>query len=77
LHKLRDDYDPTDRTAAMNYLQTHHANGEVVTGLLYLDPAPHDLHSRLNTVKTPLNALRESELCPGSAALEALNAAYR
>jgi len=34
LRKLANDYDATDRIAAMNFLQTHHARGEIVTGLL-------------------------------------------
>jgi 2-oxoglutarate ferredoxin oxidoreductase subunit beta len=38
------DYDPCDRIAASNYVQKHHAMGEVVTGLLYVDPDPSDLH---------------------------------
>ena len=77
LHKLDADYDPTDRIKVMNYLQQHAAKGEVVTGLLYLDPQAHDLHEHLNTVDTPLNQLNAPELCPGSAALERINAALR
>ena len=77
LHKVAADYDPQDRVAAMNYLHTHAARGEVVTGLLYLDPNPDDLHSHLNTVKTPLNALGDRELCPGAKALDAINASLR
>ena len=77
LHKLDADYDPTDRIKVMNYLQQHAAKGEVVTGLLYLDPQAHDLHEHLNTVDTPLNQLNAPELCPGSAALERVNAALR
>ena len=42
----------------MSYLQQHHAKGEVVTGLLYVDPEPEDLHAHLNTVDTPFNQLR-------------------
>jgi 2-oxoglutarate ferredoxin oxidoreductase subunit beta len=38
LRKLHADYDPTDRYAAMSYMHEHQARGEVVTGLLYLDP---------------------------------------
>jgi 2-oxoglutarate ferredoxin oxidoreductase subunit beta len=45
--------------------------------MLYVAPEAHDLHDRLNTVDTPLNRLGEAELCPGAAALEAFNAAYR
>ena len=48
-----------------------------MTGLLYVDPEPHDLHDHLNTVDTPLNALDEAALCPGSAALAKLNASLR
>jgi 2-oxoglutarate ferredoxin oxidoreductase subunit beta len=77
LAKLHADYNPHDRVAAMTYLQQRHAAGEIVTGLLYLDPEPQDIHTHLNTVSAPLNGLDESELCPGSAALEAINGSYR
>ena len=77
LRKLAADYDPTDRIKAMNYLQQHAAAGEVVTGLLYVDPHSSDLHEHLNTVETPLNQLGVRELCPGSAALERINASLR
>lgn len=77
LRKLHADYDPTDRYAAMSYMQVHQARGEVVTGLLYLDPLATDLHTMLNTVDKPLGTLAEAQLCPGSAALEKLNASLR
>jgi 2-oxoglutarate/2-oxoacid ferredoxin oxidoreductase subunit beta len=77
LRKLSADFDPHDRVSALNYLQERQALGEVVTGLLYVDPEPHDLHDHLNTVDVPLNKLNEKELCPGSAALEKLNASLR
>jgi len=77
LHKLDADYDPTDRIKVMNYLQQHAAKGEVVTGLLYVDPEARDLHEHLNTVEQPLNQLDVRELCPGSAALERINASLR
>jgi 2-oxoglutarate/2-oxoacid ferredoxin oxidoreductase subunit beta len=35
------------------------------------------LHSHLDTVAAPLNTLGEKELCPGSAALEKINASLR
>ena len=63
--------------AAMTYLQQRHAMGEIVTGLLYVDPEPEDLHKHMNIVTTPLNELDEVTLCPGSAALEKLNASLR
>ncbi len=77
LRKLHADYDPHDRIAAVTYLQQREAVGEVVTGLLYVDPTPTDLHGHLDTVETPLNALDDRALVPGAAALEKLNASLR
>jgi 2-oxoglutarate ferredoxin oxidoreductase subunit beta len=77
LRKLHDDYDPTDKIGAMTYLETRRAAGEVVTGLLYVNPDSADLHDALQTVATPLNALGDAELVPGNAALAAVNASLR
>ncbi|MFO1321528.1 MAG: 2-oxoacid:ferredoxin oxidoreductase subunit beta [Burkholderiales bacterium] len=77
LRKIDADYDPSNKIAAMDYIQRHHAQGEVVTGLLYADPAAEDLHEHLKTVETPFNQLGAGELCPGRAALDAINASLR
>jgi len=77
LRKLHADYDAHDRIGAMNYLQEHHAQGEVVTGLLYVDPDPEDLHTHLSTSARPLNTLNAAELCPGAGALDKINASLR
>ncbi|MDF2900847.1 MAG: ferredoxin oxidoreductase beta subunit, partial [Phenylobacterium sp.] len=77
LHKLAEHYDPSDRVGALAYLQARQALGEIVTGLLFLDPEARDLHENLGTVEAPLNSLTERELTPGSAALERLNASLR
>ncbi|MBX3481409.1 MAG: 2-oxoacid:ferredoxin oxidoreductase subunit beta, partial [Caulobacter sp.] len=77
LRKLAANYDPTDRVKAMHFLQERQAAGEVVTGLLYVDPEAEDLHDALGTVKTPLNALDTADLTPGAAALDRINAGLR
>jgi len=77
LRKVAPNYDPHDRVKAMTYLQESHAAGEIVTGLLYVDKEPTDLHAALNTVKAPLNTLNAKELCPGSDALAKFNASLR
>ena len=77
LRKLDADYDPHDRLGAMTFLQKHAAKGQIVTGLLYVDPDSEDLHSHLDTVAIPLNALDEKALCPGSAVLDKINASLR
>jgi 2-oxoglutarate ferredoxin oxidoreductase subunit beta len=77
LRKIDADYDPHDRLGAMNFMQHQTAKGLVVTGLLYIEDDSDDLHAHLNTVDRPLNLLTEKELCPGSAALDKINAALR
>ena len=77
LRKLDGDYDVHDRLGAMTFQQHHAAKGQIVTGLLYVEREADDLHGHLNTVPTPLNTLGEKELCPGSAALEKINASLR
>jgi 2-oxoglutarate ferredoxin oxidoreductase subunit beta len=77
LRKLAADYDLHDRVAAMNFLQQQAAKGQIVTGLLYVEQDPEDLHVHANTVSTPLNVLSEKELCPGSATLDKINASLR
>jgi 2-oxoglutarate ferredoxin oxidoreductase subunit beta len=77
LRKLNEDYDVHDRVAAMGFLAHHAAQGQIVTGLLYMTEDAEDLHGHLKTVDTPLNQLAEKDLCPGSAALEKINASLR
>jgi 2-oxoglutarate/2-oxoacid ferredoxin oxidoreductase subunit beta len=74
LRKLAEGYDPGDRLAAMSHIASHEARGEILTGLLYVNASAEDLHNHLHTVDVPLNRLGERELCPGSAALAAINA---
>ena len=77
LRKLKTDYDPTDRLAAMHQVATHQARGEVLTGLLYIDSDAVDLHAAQNTTAAALNSLGADLLCPGLDALEKLNASMR
>ncbi len=77
LRKLDADYDAHDRVGAMAFLAKHAAKGQIVTGLLYVDPDSEDLHSHLNTVERPLNGLEADDLCPGTAALDKINASLR
>src|SRR5918911_1481582 len=63
LRKLNSDYNIHDKLAAMSFLLHHAAEGQIVTGLLYVDSDPDDLHAHLATVDAPLNALGEKELC--------------
>ena len=77
LRKLHEDYDPTNRYEALSYINEHQERGEVVTGLLYLDPLATDLHEALNTCTEPLNSFGSEELCPGRDALMKINLELR
>jgi 2-oxoglutarate/2-oxoacid ferredoxin oxidoreductase subunit beta len=75
--KTDDRYDPTDRDAAYAHVREHQQRGEIVTGLLYVDEGSEDMHARSRTVSAPLIDLPYSSLCPGNAALQALQDEYR
>lgn len=77
LSKLDDSFDPHDRISALNYVQTRQAEGEVVTGLLYVDPDASDCHEVLGTAAKPLNEFEAEDLCPGNAALAGINDSFR
>ena len=77
LRKLHTDYDPTDRVVAMSYMHARAAEGELLTGLLYVEGEAGDLHTALNTSARPLNSLGAADLCPGTGALDKINASLR
>jgi len=77
LHKLEKDWDPLDRQSAMNAVLNAKAKGEILTGLLYMNPECKDLHHLLQTSDAALNSLGKTELCPGSEALSVINADLR
>ena len=77
LRKLHADYDPTNRRAAMNHLAAMQDEGEIPTGLLYVNPRAVDLHAALGTVSGALNLLGERDLCPGAETLQRINAGLR
>lgn len=77
LRKLQKDWDPLDRTSAILALEKSRRSGEVLTGLLYVQPEASDLHRTINTSDRPLNSLDRYQLCPGSSALEKLNQSLR
>jgi 2-oxoglutarate ferredoxin oxidoreductase subunit beta len=73
LHKLATNWDPFSVNSARNALAAAKEKGEILTGLLYIDAEPHDLHDTIQTSDLPLNTLGKSVLCPGSAMLAELN----
>lgn len=70
-------YDPTDRSRVLDYLQQRAGTGEVVTGLLYVDPSVPDMHEMNQTPDVPLTELPFDKLCPGAEVLEKLQEDWR
>lgn len=77
LDKLETNWDPTDKYSALARVQEAARLGEILTGLIYIDPNPADLHAVLNTVDKPLNKLDEKDLCPGDEVLAEINNQFR
>lgn len=77
LQKAGSDHDPLDRSAALAAQRAATMKDEILTGLLYIDPEAAETHQFLNTTSKPLNTLTEKELCPGSSALDRINASLR
>lgn len=77
LKKLQNDWDPMNRLSSITAMQTARTNGEILTGLLFVEPETDDLHSMIETCDKPLNTLAESDLCPGSSVLEKINSSNR
>jgi 2-oxoglutarate ferredoxin oxidoreductase subunit beta len=77
LRKIEQNWDPQDRFSAITAIQNAKKTGEILTGLLYVETESSDLHQIINSSEVPLNQLPQSELCPGSAALDKLNSGLR
>lgn len=77
LRKVSDDYDPTDRDKAVAFLRERQGQGEVVTGLLYLNTEGRDMADQNEMVPEALTELPYEQLCPGAEALEKLQARFR
>jgi 2-oxoglutarate ferredoxin oxidoreductase subunit beta len=70
LRKLEEDYDPTDRVAAIRRLNQSHEKGEVLTGVFYVNPQAPTFVDMLNITEQPLATLPESVVRPGREVLE-------
>ena len=69
------DYDPTDREKVYSYLQEH--RGDIATGILFVDETVADLHEMNQTARMALARMPYEKLCPGAAALDALQEDFR
>lgn len=72
-----EDYDPRNRIDALSRYNRLTADGEVPTGLLFVDEETQNFHQHNGTVAQPLWDYPYDELCPGAAALEKLMQEFR
>jgi 2-oxoglutarate ferredoxin oxidoreductase subunit beta len=70
IRKLDRDYDPTNRLAAGAILEAAEAKGEVLTGVLYVNPSKPTFIEQLNLMDVPIGTLPESKTRPSRAVLE-------
>ncbi|MEO8593277.1 MAG: 2-oxoacid:ferredoxin oxidoreductase subunit beta [Candidatus Solibacter sp.] len=64
IRKLERTYDPTNRIAAEAVLEEAEAKGEVLTGVLYVNPSKPTFVEQLNLVDVPLSTQPEAKTRP-------------
>src|SRR6187399_3390973 len=77
LKKLEEEYDPTDRIAALKRLHEISRRGEFATGLIYIEPDRDDFLTQLNVVDEPLASLPLERVRPGREALDEIMESLR
>jgi 2-oxoglutarate/2-oxoacid ferredoxin oxidoreductase subunit beta len=70
LKKVAEDYDPTDKMAAIRLLHETARRGEFATGILYVEPDKEDFLTMLNIVDEPLATLPLERVRPGKVVLD-------
>jgi 2-oxoglutarate ferredoxin oxidoreductase subunit beta len=70
LKKVADDYDPTDKLAAVALLHETARRGEFATGIIYIEPDKDDFTTMLNLVDEPLASLPLDKVRPGPEVLD-------
>ena len=77
LRKIREDYNPTNKTSAVKTLMEAHEKGEVLTGVFYVDTEKPTFTDLLNLVDQPLSSLPESVIRPSKDVLDKVMASLQ
>lgn len=70
LRKLEEDYDPTDKVGAVTRMNEAKRDGEILTGVLYVNPEAPTFLDMLNLTDEPLATLPQSVVRPGREVLD-------
>jgi 2-oxoglutarate ferredoxin oxidoreductase subunit beta len=76
LKKLDREYNPTDKSAAINLLLDAEAKQDFITGLIYFNESRATIQDVLDLDQTPLVALPADRLRPSREALSKINAEF-
>ncbi|HEY3202145.1 MAG TPA: 2-oxoacid:ferredoxin oxidoreductase subunit beta [Thermoanaerobaculia bacterium] len=77
LHKLREDYDATDKRAALELCLEASEQTEFLTGLIYVEPAKKDFLELSGIGPQPIVEMPESKLRPPKTALDEIMEALK
>jgi 2-oxoglutarate/2-oxoacid ferredoxin oxidoreductase subunit beta len=70
LKKIAEDYNPTDKLAAIRLLHEASSRGEFATGIIYIEPDKDDFLTQMNLVDEPLAFLPIDRIRPGREVLD-------
>ncbi len=77
LRKVDKRYDPNSRAKAFKYLREHFNEGEITTGLLYLDEERQEMHELMGNVEQPFAEIPLEDLAPSKEELGRILDRYR
>ncbi len=77
LRKLGRDFDPQNRENALSLLTASHAQGEVLTGVFYIQAGAADFTRQLNLVPEPLATLPMERVRPPQSVLDEVMSSLR
>ena len=77
LKKLAHDYDPTNRSQALDLLNQSSVKQQFLTGLVYFDQTTPPFDQQMNIVPQPLATLPASQLRPPASALQDILERFR
>ena len=77
LRKVAEDYNPSNKLAAINLLHETAARGEFATGMIYIAPDQENFIDAMNMVEKPLAMLGADQTRPPKAVLDELMAGLR
>ena len=77
LQKIDKNYDPSNKNIVLDKINKSEDQGNILTGLLYINENAKDHTNILNLADTPLNSMSEKELLPKNVNLKSVNASHR